>query len=152
MPLLRYRTGDLCTLIREKCACGRTLVRMSEIKGRVDDMLILRGVNVYPSEIERVLFGIPELAPYYQIIIERVSTLDEATVHVEATPQFQENVGKASIDEDAWKAHDEVDSLRQKVGRSLQDALGLHIGVNVFTSGTLPRSEGKAVRIVDRRK
>ena len=152
MPLLRYRTGDLCTLIRETCACGRTLVRMSEIKGRVDDMLILRGVNVYPSEIERVLFGIPELAPYYQIIIERVSTLDEAAVHVEATPQFQERVGKASIDEDAWKAHTEVDSLRQKVGRALQDALGLHIDVHVFTSGTLPRSEGKAVRIVDRRK
>ncbi len=152
MPLLRYRTGDLCSLNNETCACGRTLVRMSEIKGRVDDMLILRGVNVYPSEIERVLFGIPELAPYYQIIVERVSTLDEAMVHVEATTLFQERVGKDSVDNDAWTAHTEVDLLRQKVGRALQDTLGLHIGVNVFTSGTLPRSEGKAVRIVDRRR
>src|ERR1700738_4183697 len=100
MPLRRYRTGDLCSLISAPCACGRTLVRMSEIKGRVDDMLILRGVNVYPSEIERVLFGVPELAPSYQIIVERVSTLDEATVHVEAPPAFQERIGRASLDED----------------------------------------------------
>ena len=152
MPLLRYRTGDLCSLIRETCACGRTLVRMSEIKGRVDDMLVLRGVNVYPSEIERVLFGIPELAPHYQIIIERVSTLDEAMVNVEATLLFQERIGQAAINDDAWTAHDEVKWLRQKVGRALQDALGLHIAVNVFTAGTLPRSEGKAVRLIDRRK
>ena len=152
MPLLRYRTGDLCSLIRETCACGRTLVRMSEIKGRVDDMLILRGVNVYPSEIERVLFGISELAPHYQIIVERVSTLDEAMVNVEATILFQERIGQAAINDDTWTAHDEVDWLRQKVGRALQDALGLHIAVNVFTAGTLPRSEGKAVRLIDRRK
>ncbi|GAC1486330.1 MAG: phenylacetate--CoA ligase [Ktedonobacteraceae bacterium] len=152
MPLLRYRTGDLCSLISAPCACGRTLVRMSEIKGRVDDMLILRGVNVYPSEIERVLFGVPELAPYYQIIVERVSTLDEATVHVEATPAFQERIGRASNDEDAWSAHAEVDALSQKISNALRNALGLHLSVHVFTSGKLPRSEGKAVRVVDRRR
>src|SRR5262249_54182074 len=88
MPVLRYRTGDICSLLPDACPCGRTLVRMMQIKGRVDDMLIIRGVNVYPSEVERVLLSLPELAPHYQIIVERERTLDIATVQAEVTPHF----------------------------------------------------------------
>lgn len=152
MPLLRYRTGDICSLITDLCACGRTLVRMSQIKGRVDDMLIIRGINVYPSEIERVLLGIAELAPYYQIVIERTRTLDESVVQAEVTMQFQEQVGELVLDESGGTAHEKVEALHRKVSRALQEALGLHIGVHLLTPGSLPRSEGKAVRIVDRRK
>lgn len=152
MPVLRYRTGDVCALITEPCHCGRTLVRMSQIKGRVDDMLIIRGVNVYPSEIERVLLGIAELAPYYQIIIERERTLDEAVVQAEVSMSFLEHVGEIILEENAWLAHEQVEALQRKVVKALQEALGLHIGVRVHVPGTLPRSEGKAVRIVDRRK
>src|SRR5205823_3497671 len=83
LPLLRYRTGDLASLTREPCTCGRTFARMSRIVGRVDDMLIVRGVNVFPSEIERTLLAIPELAPHYQLVVERPGHLDELTVQVE---------------------------------------------------------------------
>lgn len=152
MPLLRYRTGDLSTLNTERCACGRTLVRMSEIKGRVDDMLIIRGVNVYPSEIERVLLGMAELAPYYQIILERRQTLDEVTVEAEATTHFQELLGARVLSDDGWRAHEQVEALHHKISRAMHEALGLHLDMRVFAPGTLPRSEGKAVRVVDRRK
>src|SRR5207248_8206848 len=83
LPLLRYRTGDLASLTREPCACGRTLARMSRIVGRTDDMLIIRGVNVFPSEIERALLAIPELAPHYRLVVERPGHLDELTVLAE---------------------------------------------------------------------
>ncbi|MBE3560172.1 MAG: phenylacetate--CoA ligase [Ktedonobacteraceae bacterium] len=152
MPLLRYRTGDLCSLLEEPCACGRTLVRMSQIKGRVDDMLIIRGVNVYPGEIERVLFGIAEFAPYYQIVVERERTLDEAAVHVEVSSQFQQQISETLLDESMWAAHEEVDALRNRASHALRETLGLHIEVHLHVPGTLPRSEGKALRVVDKRK
>ena len=85
LPLLRYRTGDLASLTREPCACGRTFARMSRVVGRTDDMLIIRGVNVFPSEIERALLAIPELAPHYQLVVERPGHLDELTVQVEGS-------------------------------------------------------------------
>ena len=84
LPLLRYRTGDLATVTREPCACGRTTARMSRIRGRVDDMLVVRGVNLFPSEVERVLLAVPELAPHYQLVLERPGRLDELTIEVEA--------------------------------------------------------------------
>jgi phenylacetate-CoA ligase len=154
LPLLRYRTGDLCTLIPARCVCGRTLVRMSQIKARVDDMLIIRGVNVFPSEIERVLLNVNELAPYYQVMLDVKQTLDEVTVETEVTREFQELLGGAVLtsDADGWAAHEQVVGLQHKIGSALHDALGLRLNVRVFSPGTLPRSEGKAVRVVDRRR
>jgi phenylacetate-CoA ligase len=127
LPLLRYRTGDLASVTREPCACGRTFARMSRVLGRTDDMLIIRGVNVFPSEIERALLAIPELTPHYQLVVERPGHLDELTVQVEGT-----------VDASA-------------VRKQLHSVLGLTAQVEVVPPGTVPRSEGKALRVVDRR-
>ena len=127
LPLLRYRTGDLASLTREPCVCGRTLARMSRVVGRTDDMLVIRGVNVFPSEIERVLLGFDGVEPHYQLIIERDEHLDELTVQIEG------NVDAAPV--------------REKLER----ALGLSARVEVVEGGTIPRSEGKALRVLDRR-
>ena len=127
LPLLRYRTGDLASLTREPCACGRTFARMSRVVGRTDDMLIIRGVNVFPSEIERALLAIPELAPHYQLVVERPGHLDELTVQVEG-----------SVDPAAVRAQ-------------LHSVLGLTARVEIVEPGSVPRSEGKALRVIDRR-
>jgi phenylacetate-CoA ligase len=127
LPLLRYRTGDLASLTREPCVCGRTFARMSRVVGRTDDMLIIRGVNVFPSEVERVLFAIPQLEPHYQLVVERPGHLDELTVQVEGR----------------------VD--RAVVQAQLHSALGLTARVEILAPGLIPRSEGKALRVVDRR-
>src|SRR5881394_1897895 len=127
LPLLRYRTGDLASIMREPCACGRTFARMSRVVGRTDDMLIIRGVNVFPSEIERALLAIPELAPHYQLVVERPGRLDELTVQVEGAVE------------------------PALVRKQLHSVLGLTARVEVVQSGTIPRSEGKALRVLDRR-
>jgi phenylacetate-CoA ligase len=127
LPLLRYRTGDLASVTRDPCRCGRTFARMSRILGRTDDMLIIRGVNVFPSEIERALLAIPELAPHYQLVVERPGHLDELTVQVEGT------LGP--------------DPVREK----LAGVLGLTARVEIVAPGSIPRSEGKALRVLDRR-
>jgi phenylacetate-CoA ligase len=127
LPLLRYRTGDLASVTREPCACGRTLARMSRIVGRTDDMLIIRGVNVFPSEVERVLLEISGLEPHYQLVVERPRHLDELTVQVEG------------------------DARAADVQTRLSRALGLSAKVEVLRAGSLPRSEGKALRVIDRR-
>jgi phenylacetate-CoA ligase len=127
LPLLRYRTGDLASVTREPCACGRTFARMSRVVGRTDDMLVIRGVNVFPSEIERVLLEIPQLEPHYQLVVERPGHLDELTVQVEGT---------------ADTAY---------VREQLERALGLGARVEVLPPESVPRSEGKALRVVDRR-
>ena len=128
MPLLRYRTGDLASVTREPCSCGRTFARMSRVKGRVDDMLVIRGVNVFPSEIERVLLSVDGIAPHYQIVVERPQHLDELTVQVEG----------------------DVDPL--PVREQLERALGLSARVEIVELGSIPRSEGKALRVLDRRE
>jgi phenylacetate-CoA ligase len=127
LPLLRYRTGDLASVTREPCPCGRTFARMSRVLGRTDDMLIIRGVNVFPSEIERALLAVPELEPHYQLVVERPGHLDELTVQVEGTV--------------------EPGRVREK----LESALGLTARVEVVSPGSIPRSEGKALRVLDRR-
>ena len=127
LPLLRYRTGDLASLSHEPCACGRTFVRMSRVLGRTDDMLIIRGVNVFPSEIERVLLAVPGLEPHYQLVVERPDRLDELTVQIE---------GSVNADH---------------VCAQLESTLGLSARVEVLPSGSIPRSEGKALRVLDRR-
>jgi phenylacetate-CoA ligase len=134
LPLLRYRTGDLASVTREPCVCGRTLARMSRVVGRTDDMLIIRGVNVFPSEIERTLLAIPELAPHYQLLVERPGHLDELTVEVELRP------GEPG-----------GERLQALVEERLGRALGLTARVRVGEPGSVARSEGKALRVLDRR-
>jgi phenylacetate-CoA ligase len=151
MPLLRYRTGDLCTLETAPCTCGRTLLRMSQIKGRIDDMLIIRGINIYPGEIERVLLTLPMLAPYYQIIIERQQVLDDATVEVEVAAPMQQQIGDLTSHDEQWTVHEQIQALQDKTSQALQAATGLRFAVRVQSKGTLPRHEGKAIRVIDRR-
>jgi phenylacetate-CoA ligase len=134
LPLLRYRTGDLASVAREPCACGRTLARMSRVVGRTDDMLIVRGVNVFPSEIERALLAIPELAPHYQIVVERPGHLDELTVQAELR-----------------EGEPGGDRLQGLVEERLGRALGLTAQVELGEPGSIVRSEGKALRVLDRR-
>jgi phenylacetate-CoA ligase len=135
LPLLRYWTGDITSLSTEPCTCGRTLARMTRIKGRADDMLIIRGVNVYPTQVEAALLQMPELTPNYRIVVSRTGTLDEAEVEVEVA---QELVGDPD--------------LRSRAERALRETIGCSIAVTLAASGTVPRSEGgKLQRVVDRR-
>ena len=138
-PLLRYRTRDICILTREKCSCGRTLVKMCKPMGRSDDMLIIRGVNVFPSQIETVLLnhGYPA---NYQIIVGRVKSTDTLDVHVEMTPEmFTDNVG-------------EIERRQKELVDGLRSMLGLAAKVTLVAPKSIVRSEGKAVRVIDKRK
>lgn len=146
-PVVRYRTGDLCTLYDEQLPNGRTHVRMSKIKGRTDDMLIIRGVNVFPSEIERVLLGFSEIAPHYQIVLERPETLDVVSVETELTATFLHHEFNDHYDTES----DILAYLKRKIGQGLQQALGVHLDVKINAPRSVPRSEGKAVRVVDKR-
>ena len=128
LPLLRYRTGDLASVTREPCVCGRTFARMSRVVGRTDDMLVIRGINVFPSEIERVLLGFEGVEPQYMLLVDRTEHLDELTVQIEGTA--------------------DVAQVRERLER----ALGLSARVEVVASGSIPRSEGKALRVLDRRE
>ena len=138
-PLLRYRTRDICVLSREKCSCGRTLIKMSKPMGRSDDMLIIRGVNVFPSQIETVLLK-EGYAPNYQIEIDRVRSTDTLDVYVELTPeQFSDTVRGISAAEASLAA-------------AIRTMLGISPKVHLVAPKTITRSEGKAVRVIDRRK
>ncbi|HID20015.1 MAG TPA: phenylacetate--CoA ligase family protein [Methanophagales archaeon] len=141
MPILRYRTGDLAMIIDdgERCTCGRTHARISRIKGRCDDMLIVKGVNLYPSQIEDVLMSFPEIATSYQIILERDGTLDSLTVRVELYPKM--------FDGDLRK----LKKLEADITKSVQDEIVVRPKIEFHEPGSLPRSEGKAVRVVDMR-
>ena len=143
-PVLRYRTGDLCTLFAEPARSGRTMIRMTKVKGRTDDMLIVRGVNVFPSEIERVVLEQRQLAPHYQIVLSRDGALDRLAVHVEVAAGAWQSLG-ATTDCDA--ARRLAGTLRDE----LVTALAITADVEIGAPGTVPRSEGKAVRVVDRR-
>ncbi|HAG68447.1 MAG TPA: phenylacetate--CoA ligase [Lachnospiraceae bacterium] len=138
-PMLRYRTRDICTLNREQCSCGRTLVRMAKPKGRSDDMLIIRGVNVFPSQIETVLLK-QGYATTYQIVVDRVNNTDTFDVQVEMTPEmFTDNVG-------------EISERQKKLADGLKSMLGIKAKVSLLAPRSIQRSEGKAVRVIDRRK
>jgi phenylacetate-CoA ligase len=134
MPLVRYRTGDLGSVTREPCACGRTMARLRDLAGRLDDMLIIRGVNLYPSQVEHLLLGVEEVGPHYRLIVERPSRMDEVTVECEPAV--------ADVDRAA---------LCERLEHRLREHTGLRIAVAVREPGSVPRSEGKAVRVVDRR-
>lgn len=142
-PVIRYRTGDLSSLNPEPCSCGRTSMRMSRIKGRVDDMLIIRGVNVFPTEIESVLLSFQELAPHYQVVIENEGALDRFEVHAELdSTHYEQGGGEAS----------RVEWLSREVSYALKNNLGVTVIFRVHPPNTIPRSEGKAIRIVDNRR
>ncbi len=138
-PLLRYRTRDICTLTREKCSCGRTHVRMTKPKGRSDDMLIIRGVNVFPSQIETVLLK-HGYAANYLIIVDRVNNTDTLDVQVEMTPEmFTDNLS-------------EITARQRALVEGLKSMLGIKAKVTLVAPRTIARSEGKAVRVIDKRK
>ena len=138
-PLLRYRTRDICVLSRKKCSCGRTLIKMSKPMGRSDDMMIIRGVNVFPSQIETVLLK-QGYEPNYQIVVDRVNNNDTFEVNVEMTPdQFTDKVS-------------EVLAMEKKLAEALKTMLGINPAVHLVAPKTIVRSEGKAVRVIDKRK
>ncbi|WP_404428233.1 phenylacetate--CoA ligase family protein [Sutcliffiella horikoshii] len=144
MPIIRYRTGDIASIKRETCVCGRTTTKMSRVKGRVDDMLIIRGVNIFPSEIEHTLLQMKDLAPHYQLFVSRDQSLDTVEVHVE----MQEDV---FLQTDIAKRQEEMKILAQKVEYDLKSKCLINVKASVVEPRTIPRSEGKAVRIVDTR-
>lgn len=139
LPLIRYRTRDLTQIITEPCDCGRTFVRMTKTNGRTDDMLIIRGVNVYPSQIESVLTGIEEVAPHYLLIVSREGALDELEVQVEVTERF--------FFDEMRKMKELDESIRKRI----EEVLGLSIRVKLVEPKTIQRSEGKAKRVIDNR-
>ena len=141
MPLVRYRTRDICYLMRDKCACGRTTVRMSRVFGRTDDMLIIRGVNVFPSQVETVIAKFSsELTMNYKLYVGREHNTDTFDLGVELAPGL-------AIDDIKF-----AEALKGRVEHALRDMLGIGCKVRLLNEGTLPRSEGKAVRVEDTRK
>ncbi len=149
LPLIRYRTGDLASLTRAPCVCGRTHARMSRVVGRVDDMLIIRGVNVFPSQIEEVLTGIADLTPHYQLIVTRPQRLDELEVQVEVTADCYNSLGTARF---ATSEDEGVIALCGSLQQKLHSVLGLTARVSLLAPTTAVRSEGgKIQRVFDRR-
>jgi len=134
LPLIRYRTGDLGAITIEPCACGRTTARLIRLGGRQDDMMIIRGVNLYPSHIEQILLTVDGVGPHYRLILERPGPMDELTLECEPS----------TLDGDRG-------GLQQTLEKNLKEGTGVRIAVSVLEPGTVPRSEGKAVRVVDRR-
>jgi phenylacetate-CoA ligase len=140
LPIIRYRTGDITTLEEERCACGRTHPRIGRITGRVDDMLIIRGINVFPSQVEYSLMTNPEVGNEFQIIVERTGALDDMTVKVELKPEaFTDNMAG-------------IEKVRARVEHNLRSTLNIHANVELVEPGALPRFEGKAKRVIDKRK
>ena len=140
LPLLRYRTGDLSRLVYEKCRCGRTLVRMEKCLGRSDDMLIIRGVNVFPSQIESVLLEMGETEPHYRLIVDRENNLDVLEVQVEVGDQFfSDEIRK-------------LEQLTNKIRKNIESTLGIGVKVKLVEPKTFERCEGKTTRVIDRRK
>lgn len=138
-PVIRYRTRDITTLDSEPCPCGRTTVRMMRLTGRSDDMLIIRGVNVFPSQIEGVILDHKEVAPQYQIVVDRLRNLDQIEVQVEAVDQLYQ------------KGEEEIMAVSVKLQKELAQTLGINAKVVVVPPRSIARSEGKAKRVIDRR-
>jgi len=139
LPLLRYRTRDLSSLNYDVCECGRTSVRMSKVTGRTDDMLIIRGVNVFPSQIESVLLEIGETAPHYLLIVDRKDNLDILEVWVEMTQEMFSDEVRV------------IEEIERKIKREIEGTLGVNAKVKLVEPKTIERSEGKAKRVIDKR-
>ena len=140
LPLLRYRTKDLTSIDHSTCECGRTSARISRFKGRVDDMLIIRGVNVFPSQVEAALCDVEEVSPHYMMIVDRVNNLDTLEIQVEIAPGHIPDEIRG------------LEALTKKVGHIISQALGLNAKIKLVEPQTLKRSEGKAVHVIDNRK
>ena len=140
IPLLRYRTRDLTSISHAKCECGRTTARLSRFKGRSDDMLIIRGVNVFPSQVEAALLEMGETSPHYMMIVDRINNLDTLEVQVEVDGAF------------FFDRLSELDNLTKKIAHVLQQAIGLAVKVKLVEPNTIERSMGKAVHVIDKRK
>ena len=139
LPLVRYRTRDITALSHEKCACGRTLVKMLKPKGRSDDMLIIRGVNVFPSQVEHVILSLG-MEPNYQIVVDRINNLDVMTVKIE--------MSESMLSDSVRRVEDQENKLKA----AMHDTLGISAKIKLVEPHSLPRSEGKAVRVIDNRE
>jgi len=140
LPLLRYRTRDISSLNYEKCECGRTTVRMSKVSGRTDDMIIVRGVNVFPSQIESVLLNMGETAPHYLLVVDRVGSLDTLDVLVEMNQKMFSDEVK------------HIEDVEHRLKKEIEDTLGISARVKLVEPKSIERSEGKAKRVIDKRK
>ncbi|MDD2433542.1 MAG: phenylacetate--CoA ligase [Clostridia bacterium] len=140
LPILRYRTRDISILTKEPCACGRTHVRMHKVMGRTDDMLVIRGVNVFPSQVESVILEIGGTEPHYLLIVDRKGSMDELEVQVEVSPEMFSDQVRG------------LEDLERKIRHRLQSLLGISAKVKLVEPHSLPRSEGKIQRVIDRRK
>ena len=139
MPMIRYRTHDICSLDESPCSCGRTLLRMSRLTGRTDDMLIIRGVNVFPSQIESVLLRVAGVSPHYMLVVDRVNSTDRLEVQVEFTDEiFSDTVA-------------DIETLQHTIAEQIKSVVGIAAVVKLVPPKTIPRSEGKAKRIIDNR-
>jgi len=138
LPMIRYRTRDITAIDRRRCACGRTHARIRRLTGRSDDMLIIRGVNVYPSQVESVLIGLPDIAPHYQLVVERQGVQDALRIEVEAAPSVE-------------GSRDAYARLADQVRHQIKSMIGITTRVTVLRPGEVPRSQGKAVRVRDER-
>ncbi len=144
VPMIRYRTGDITTLTTEPCACGRTSARIARIRGRADDMLIVKGVNLYPSEVEAALLAMDDLQPHYLLVVDRRTTLARLEVQVEPALALLERCGGFQAD------HPLVAAVRRRAADRLREVTGLGIELTLVAPHTIPRSEGKAVRVIER--
>ena len=142
MPLLRYRTRDLCALYNDSCPCGRTAVRMGRILGRSDDMLIIRGINVFPSQVESVILSMPECAPHFLLVVDRVDNLDTLTVQVEVRQDFFAQ---------GFDTFEPIVKLERELAAKLRSVLSINAKVQIKAPGTLERSQGKSKFVIDNR-
>ncbi|OZI13667.1 phenylacetate--CoA ligase [Bacillaceae bacterium SAS-127] len=144
LPIIRYRTGDIASINRETCKCGRTTTRMSRVKGRTDDMIIVRGVNVFPSEVERILLQIEGLVPHYQIHLNRKGSMDGVELHVEVEQKLYDGIGNDLN-------HDTLQTLKKTIQHHMKCTCLVTMNIVFNAPKTIPRSEGKAIRIIDNR-
>ncbi|WP_461176676.1 phenylacetate--CoA ligase family protein [Virgibacillus ainsalahensis] len=140
-PVIRYRTGDIASITKEPCKCGRTSIRMSRVKGRIDDMLIIRGVNVFPSEIESALLEMEEFVPHYQLKVNREGALDKVVLKVEISEEVYQAI-------DCDMNHEKIKILSTKISKKLKSSCLVTIDAKIECPGNIPRSEGKAIRVI----
>jgi phenylacetate-CoA ligase len=153
-PLVRYRTGDITRLMSEPCICGRTNTRMDRVSGRTDDMLIIRGVNVFPSQVESVLLMSPQVEPHYRLIVTRKGAMDNMEVQVEIKQDLYHEVSEAILSMDdvtTIAEHESLVALKSNIQKNIKDIIGINVGVTFKEPGSIERVEGKAQRVIDKR-
>jgi phenylacetate-CoA ligase len=140
LPVIRYRTGDVTSLTEETCLCGRTHVRMNKVTGRTDDMIIVRGVNVFPTQVESILLEVGETEPYYQLVVTREGSLDMLEIRVEVSEKmFSDRIKR-------------LEELEDTIRTRVESVLGINAKIRLVEPRSIPRSEGKAVRVIDKRQ